>query len=298
MTTIAFLGLGQMGGPMALNLVKAGHEVRAYDPVGSAVVRAGEGGCLPCDSVAQAVRGAQVVISMLPTTQAMEDLYLGAGKLLERVAPGTLLIDSSTVAPHAPRAVAARAQEKQLAFIDAPVSGGVAGAAAGTLTFICGGEAAHVEKARDILLQMGRNVFHAGTHGAGQVAKICNNMLLAVHMIGTAEALQLGADNGLDPKVLSEIMLKSSGRNWSLELYNPYPGVMDNVPAAHAYAGGFKTRLMNKDLGLAAETATASHSKTPMGDLARELYQRHGAAGADDLDFSSIQQVFRGATRD
>jgi len=232
MTTIAFLGLGQMGGPMALNLVKAGHAVRAYDPVPAAVQKAQEGGCTGCATVADAVQGAQVVVSMLPTTQTMEDLYLGAGNLLGIVAPGTLLIDSSTVAPAAPRKVAAAAKQKKLAFIDAPVSGGVAGAAAGTLTFICGGDAADVERARPILSQMGKNVFHAGDHGAGQVAKICNNMLLAIHMVGTAEALQLGVDNGLDPKTLSDIMLKSSGRNWSLELYNPYPGVMENVPAS------------------------------------------------------------------
>lgn len=296
MTTIAFLGLGQMGGPMALNLVKAGHTVRAYDLMPAAVAQAQAGGCIACATVAEAVQGAQVVITMLPTTQSMTDLYLGSGTgsgaLLTLVAANTLLIDSSTVAPEAPRTVAAAAARKQLAFIDAPVSGGVAGAAAGTLTFICGGDAAAVEAARPILLQMGRNVFHAGGHGAGQVAKICNNMLLAIHMAGTAEALQLGVDNGLDPAVLSDIMLKSSGRNWSLELYNPYPGVQDNVPAARGYSGGFKTRLMNKDLGLAHEAARASASATPMGDLARELFLRHGSAGADDLDFSSIQQLF------
>lgn len=299
---IAFLGLGQMGGPMALNLVKAGHVVRAYDLVPAAVEQAAAGGCVACASVAEAVQGAEIVVTMLPTTQAMEDLYVGAGRLLELVAPGALLIDSSTVAPQAPRQVAHALQaqvaqaaspgEKALSFIDAPVSGGVAGAAAGTLTFICGGDAVDVERARPVLSCMGRNVFHAGVHGAGQVAKICNNMLLAIHMAGTAEALQLGVNNGLDPKVLSEIMLKSSGRNWSLELYNPYPGVMDNVPAARGYSGGFKTRLMRKDLGLAAQAAQASGSTTPLGDLARELYARHGDAGADDLDFSSIQQLF------
>ena len=290
MTTIAFLGLGQMGGPMALNLVKAGHAVRAYDLVPAAVQQARAGGCIACATVAEAVQGAQVVITMLPTTAAMEALYLG--ELLAQVAPGTLLIDSSTVAPQAPRQVAQAARARGLAFIDAPVSGGVAGAAAGTLTFICGGEAADVERARPLLLHMGRNVFHAGGDGAGQVAKICNNMLLAIHMAGTAEALQLGVDNGLDPKTLSEIMLKSSGRNWSLELYNPYPGVMDNVPASRGYAGGFKTRLMNKDLALAMEAAQASASATPLGALARNLYALHGRGGADDLDFSSIQQLF------
>jgi 3-hydroxyisobutyrate dehydrogenase len=292
MTTIAFLGLGQMGGPMALNLVKAGHTVRAYDVMPAAVLNAAAGGCVACHAVAEAVEGAQVVVTMLPTTQTMEDLYLGSGNLLNLAAAGTLLIDSSTVAPASPRKVAQAAQQKNLAFIDAPVSGGVAGAAAGTLTFICGGEAADVERARAVLSLMGKNIFHAGGHGAGQVAKICNNMLLAIHMAGTAEALQLGVDNGLDPKTLSEIMLKSSGRNWSLELYNPFPGVMDNVPAARAYEGGFKTRLMNKDLSLAMEAAQASASATPMGALARSLYALHGRGGNDELDFSSIQALF------
>ncbi|MFZ5724007.1 MAG: 3-hydroxyisobutyrate dehydrogenase [Pseudomonadota bacterium] len=292
MTTIAFLGLGQMGGPMAANLAKAGHGVRAYDPVPAAVAHAREAGCTGCSTVAEAVQGAAIVITMLPTTQSMEELYLGDGNLLRLVAPKTLLVDSSTVAPQAPRKVAAAAQSLGLAFIDAPVSGGVAGAAAGTLTFICGGDDAAVDCARPVLLQMGKNVFHAGGVGAGQVAKICNNMLLAIHMIGTAEALQLGVDNGLDPKVLSDIMLKSSGRNWSLELYNPYPGVMDNVPAARGYDGGFKTRLMNKDLMLAMDAAQASGSSTPLGALARNLYALHGRSGAGELDFSSIQQLF------
>ncbi|MFZ5698027.1 MAG: 3-hydroxyisobutyrate dehydrogenase [Pseudomonadota bacterium] len=292
MTTIAFLGLGQMGGPMAHNLVKAGHTVRAFDVVPAAVQKAKEGGCMGCTTVSEAVQGAQLVITMLPTTQSMEDLYLGSGNLLALVAPTALLIDSSTVAPQAPRKAAAAAQAQGLAFIDAPVSGGVAGALAGTLTFICGGDDDAVERARPFLLHMGKNVFHAGGHGAGQVAKICNNMLLAIHMIGTAEALQLGVDNGLDPKTLSEIMMKSSGRNWSLELYNPYPGVMDNVPASRHYDGGFKTRLMNKDLSLAMEAAQASGSTTPLGALARNLYAMHGRAGADDLDFSSIQKLF------
>ncbi len=293
MTTIAFLGLGQMGGPMALNLVKAGHVVRAFDVMPAAVEKVKAGGCIGCATVADAVQNAQVVITMLPTTQSMEDLYLsGNTNLLALVAKNTLLIDCSTVAPQAPRKVAAAATIHNLAFIDAPVSGGVAGAVAGTLTFICGGEAADVEHAKTFLSSMGKNVFHAGSHGAGQVAKICNNMLLAIHMIGTAEALQLGVDNGIDPKVLSEIMLKSSGRNWSLELYNPYPGVMDNVPASRHYEGGFKTRLMNKDLSLAMEAAQVSGSTTPLGALARNLYAMHGRGGADELDFSSILQMF------
>ena len=167
------------------------------------------------------------------------------------------------------------------------------GAKAGTLTFICGGPEAAVERARPVLDCMGKNVFRAGDNGAGQVAKICNNMLLAVHMIGTAEALQMGADHGLDPKVLSEIMRVSSGGNWSLEVYNPWPGVMPNVPASNNYDGGFGVNLMNKDLGLALEAALATRSATPMGALARSLYASHANQGYGNKDFSSILALFK-----
>jgi 3-hydroxyisobutyrate dehydrogenase len=169
----------------------------------------------------------------------------------------------------------------------------VAGAAAGTLSFLCGGIADDVERARPFLAVMGKNIMHAGPAGAGAVAKICNNMLLAVHMIGTCEALQMGVDNGLDPKVLSDILLKSSGRNWSLELYNPWPGVMDTVPASREYAGGFQVDLMNKDLGLAMEAALHSKSSTPMGALAKQLYGMHATHGNGKLDFSSIIKLLQ-----
>jgi len=179
-------------------------------------------------------------------------------------------------------------------MIDAPVSGGTAGAAAGTLTFIVGGPAAALERARPLLEKMGRNIFHAGASGAGQIAKICNNMLLGIQMIGTAEAINLGVASGVDATVLSDIMAKSSGRNWALELYNPWPGVMDNAPASRGYSGGFGTDLMLKDLGLAQEAASAAAASTPLGALARELYQRHSQAGSGALDFSSIVQALAG----
>ena len=177
-------------------------------------------------------------------------------------------------------------------MIDAPVSGGVAGAEAGTLSFICGGKEDAVANARPILACMGKNIFRAGDSGSGQIAKICNNMLLAIHMAGTAEALKMGVDNGLDPAVLSDIMLASSGRNWSLELYNPYPGVMENVPASRDYQGGFMVNLMLKDLGLALDAANKSESQTPMGELAQKLYQQLGDDGHGNLDFSAIQKLF------
>ena len=289
---IGFFGVGNMGGPMAANLVKAGHQVRAFDLSAELVTQAVAVGCQAGESPAQTVAGADVVISMLPSGRAVAGLYLGEQGVLAEIGKDALVIDCSTIDTATTRQLADAAADSGHALIDAPVSGGVGGATAGTLTFICGGDAAAVERARPVLTAMGKNVFHAGANGAGQVAKICNNMLLAIHMIGTCEALQLGADNGLDPKVLSDIMLASSGRNWSLELYNPWPDVMPSVPASNNYSGGFAVDLMNKDLTLALETALANGSRTPMGALAKSLYGVHGSKGNGRLDFSSIQQLF------
>ena len=285
---VAFIGLGNMGAPMALNLLKAGYPLSVFDLVPSALKTLADAGAVTAVSAAEAVRDADVVVSMLPASAHVHKLYLGEGGLLAAAKPGALLIDSSTIAPRTAREVAEAATAKGFAMIDAPVSGGTAGAAAGTLTFIVGGDAAALERARPLLEKMGRNIFHAGASGAGQIAKICNNMLLGIQMIGTAEAINLGVAKGVDARVLSDIMVKSSGRNWTLELYNPWPGVMDNVPASRAYSGGFGTDLMLKDLGLAQEAAAAAEASTPLGALARELYQRHSQAGSGALDFSSI----------
>ncbi len=295
---IAFFGLGNMGGPMAANLVKAGFDVCAFDLQPASVTKAVEDGCSAAGSEKEAVAGADFVISMLPNGAIAESLYIEGAGLLDLVEPSALLIDCSTVAASSSRRIGEEAKKRNIRAIDAPVSGGVAGAEAGTLAFMCGGEAADVEAAREVLVHIGANIFHAGASGAGQIAKICNNMLLAVHMIGTAESLQLGVDNGLDPAVLSEIMLKSSGCNWSLEKYNPYPGVMDGVPASRDYQGGFMVKLMQKDLGLAMEAALGSRSSTPMGALANSLYGLHENTGGEqqaELDFSSIQQMFNQA---
>ena len=295
---IAFFGLGNMGGPMAANLVKAGFDVCAFDLQPASVTKAVEDGCSAAGSEKEAVAGADFVISMLPNGAIAESLYIEGAGLLDLVESSALLIDCSTVAASSSRRIGEEAKKRNIRAIDAPVSGGVAGAEAGTLAFMCGGEAADVEAAREVLVHIGANIFHAGPSGAGQIAKICNNMLLAVHMIGTAESLQLGVDNGLDPAVLSEIMLKSSGCNWSLEKYNPYPGVMDGVPASRDYQGGFMVKLMQKDLGLAMEAALGSRSSTPMGALANSLYGLHENTGGEqqaELDFSSIQQMFNQA---
>ena len=292
--TVAFIGLGNMGGPMAGNLVKAGFKVNAFDLVEAARKHAQEVGCTTPASAEEAIQGADFVVTMLPSGPIVEAVMIDKDALFDKIAKTALVIDCSTVAPENSRRLAAEANKRGIPFVDAPVSGGVAAAAAGTLAFMCGGPVADFERAKTVLNHMGKNIFHAGDYGAGSVAKICNNMLLAIHMIGTAEALQLGINNGLDPKVLSEIMLKSSGANWSLEKYNPVPGVMENVPASRDYQGGFMVKLMQKDLGLALGAARSSNSTIPLGALCGNLYGIHAKSkeGVADLDFSSIVRMF------
>jgi 3-hydroxyisobutyrate dehydrogenase len=289
MAQVAFIGLGNMGGPMAINLVKAGHQVTAFDLSQAALAQVAAEGATVADSAKAAVVGADFIISMLPAGKHVAGLYQDVADAIKADA---LVLDCSTIDAATARAVGASLAAKGIAFVDAPVSGGVGGAKAGTLTFIVGGSTEHFAKAQTVLSAMGKNLFHAGDVGAGQIAKICNNMLLSVLMVGTSEAIQLGVDNGLDPKVLSEIMLKSSGRNWTLELYNPCPDVLPNVPSSNDYQGGFMVDLMAKDLGLAAECAQQSQSATPMGALARNLYVAHQRQGFGKLDFSSIFRFF------
>jgi 3-hydroxyisobutyrate dehydrogenase len=287
-TPVAFIGLGNMGGPMAINLAKAGYPVAAFDLSAEACKKVAEGGASIAASAADAVKGAKVVVSMLPASRHVEGLYLGDNGLLAKLSPGTLVIDSSTIAPASARKVAEAAAAKGVLFLDGPVSGGTAGATAGTLTFMVGGDTATLEAATPLIKSMGANIFHAGGVGAGQGAKLCNNMLLAILMIGTSEALSLGMSLGLDPKVLSEVMRRSSGGNWTLEKYNPVPGVAEGVPASRGYTGGFGTDLMLKDVGLALEAALGTGACVPLGGMARELYAAHSKAGNGGLDFSSI----------
>ena len=288
--SIAFIGLGNMGAPMAENLLKAGYTLSVFDLSDAATKRLEKAGARVAQSPKEAASNAQVVISMLPAGQHVHSVYLGdssAEGLLAALPKGTLVIDSSTIAAADARTVAEAASKLGIDFLDAPVSGGTGGAVAGSLTFIVGGRADAFAKAEPILSAMGKNIFHAGEHGAGQVAKICNNMLLGILMAGTAEAINLGVKNGLDPKVLSDIMLQSSGRNWTLEVYNPYPQVMENVPSSNGYQGGFMSKLMQKDLNLAMQTAKDTKVDTPMGAKATELYTTH-AQDNGDKDFSSI----------
>lgn len=285
---LGFLGLGNMGLPMAINLVNAGHEVRGFDLVQSQLDAFKVAGGSPANSAAQVIEGVEVIISMLPASRHVEALYLGEQGLIATANPNTLLVDCSTISPKVSQQVASIAKSKGFSMIDAPVSGGTAGAQAGTLTFMVGGEAKDLERARPLLEKMGKNIFHAGPSGSGQTVKVCNNMLLGIQMLGTSEALRLGIANGMDPKVLSDIMSKSSGRNWALELYNPCPGVMENVPSSKAYAGGFGVDLMLKDMGLAIENADDLNASVPLGELSRQLYEKHSKAGNGQLDFSSV----------
>ena len=293
---IAFIGLGNMGGPMAINLVKAGHSVKAFDLSQDAVAKVVAEGGQAAASAQDAVQGAEAIVTMLPASQHVEGLFLGRDgqpDLLGHIAKGALIIDSSTIAAATSQKVAKAAQAAGIDFIDAPVSGGTGGAIAGTLTFMVGGSTELLERARPLLEKMGANIFHAGDVGAGQTAKICNNMLLGILMAGTSEAIALGVANGLDPKVLSEIMRRSSGGNWALEKYNPFPGVHENAPASKGYVGGFGTDLMLKDLGLSQENATAVKASTPLGGLARALFAAHSIAGHGGEDFSSIIKMMQ-----
>ncbi|MEM8768116.1 MAG: 3-hydroxyisobutyrate dehydrogenase [Pseudomonadota bacterium] len=288
---IGFIGLGNMGGHMARNLVAGSHSLKVFDVVPELMASVPDADAV--DSIAALAAGVEVVVTMLPAGKHVHDVYLGEDGVLAHAGADTLLVDCSTIDPATARVVAGAAAERGLAMLDAPVSGGTAGAEAGTLTFIVGGDAEALARARPLLEVMGGKVYHAGAAGAGQIAKICNNMLLAIHMAGTAEAIALGTANGLDPAVLSEIMQQSSGGNWSLNVYNPYPGVMEGAPASRGYSGGFLVDLMTKDLGLAMDTAKGSGNSVPLGALAENLYRLHASQNeAGRLDFSSIQWLF------
>jgi 3-hydroxyisobutyrate dehydrogenase len=296
MTNIAFIGLGNMGGPMAKNLLSAGHTLKVFDLSKDALNDVASAGAAVAGSAVEACKTADVVITMLPAGKHVRQVYIGDDGLLDHLSPGTLCLDASTIDSDTARDVGLAVAEQGIEFMDTPVSGGVAAAQAGTLAFMCGGTAAAFVRAKAILEAMGNGekIFHAGPAGAGQVAKAANNMLLAVHMIGTCEALAMGAKAGLEPAVLSEIMKASSGNNWSLQVYNPWPGVMSGAPAGNAYQPGFMVDLMVKDLGLAKEVAAGAGVDNQLGRLALELYEAHQAEGNGTLDFSSILNAIHG----
>jgi 3-hydroxyisobutyrate dehydrogenase len=286
MTSIAFIGLGNMGGGMAANLAKAGHDVRAFDLSAEALERAADAGCLAAPSAGEAVAGAEVVVTMLPAGHHVAAVY--ETDVFPNAAPGTLLIDCSTIDVATARANAEAATAKGLAVTDAPVSGGIAAANGGTLTFMVGGSAEAFARAEPVLAAMGKAVIHAGGSGAGQAAKICNNMLLGASMIATCETFALAKKLGLDLQTFYDISSKASGQNWSMTSYCPVPGVGPQSPADNDYQGGFATALMLKDLKLAMEAAASVDADTPMGKRATELYEAFDKAGQGGLDFSAI----------
>ena len=291
MKKIGFIGLGNMGLPMANNILKAGIEVNAFDLSEKALNQAENLGMSIKQNSESVLEDIDALITMLPNGSSVEKIFLD-DNLLEGINKQTLIIESSTISPEVSKKVSKVAENYGISMLDAPVSGGVKGAELGNLTFMVGGSESDLQKGSSLFKIMGDKIFYAGESGSGQIAKLCNNMLLAVHMCGTAETLALGVNNGLDPVVLSEIMKNSSGGNWSLEKYNPYPGVMKTAPASEDYSGGFLNTLMLKDLNLVSELALQSESSTPMGKLALQLYEEMKDQGFGTLDFSSIQKKY------
>ncbi|MBI1239321.1 MAG: 3-hydroxyisobutyrate dehydrogenase [Alphaproteobacteria bacterium] len=293
---IAFIGLGNMGGPMARNLVRAGHAVAAFDLSADALTRAEKDGARVATSARDAASSADAVITMLPAGPHVRRVFGGEDGLLTAARKGSLFIDCSTIDVESARHVAGEARAKGFGFVDAPVSGGVGGATAGTLTFMVGGSDDDFARAKPILVSMGQTIVHTGGPGTGQVAKICNNMLLGISMIGVSEAFVLAEKLGLSHEKLFEVSSNSSGQCWSLTKYCPVPGPVPASPANRDYAAGFTTAMMLKDLRLSQEAAGAAGAATPLGAEATALYALLAARGDQDLDFSSIIRMIRGET--
>jgi 3-hydroxyisobutyrate dehydrogenase len=283
---IAFIGLGNMGGGMAANLVKAGHEVHAFDLSEEALARARDNGCATYTAVREAVAGVEAVVSMLPNGAIVDSVY--GADVIGHAPTSALLLDCSTIDVDTARKVGEAAAKAGHDMVDAPVSGGIAAANGGTLTFMVGGPDQAFARAEPILSAMGKAVIHAGTSGAGQAAKICNNMILGSQMIATCEAFALADKLGLDLQTFYDISSKASGQSWSMTSYCPVPGVGPQSPADNGYQGGFAAALMLKDLKLAMEAAASAGAKVPMGARARELYEEFTAAGNGGMDFSGI----------
>jgi 3-hydroxyisobutyrate dehydrogenase len=292
MANIAFIGVGNMGGPMAKNLLKAQERVRAFDLSAQALAPVVEAGAEKAASIKEAVGGADIVISMLPAGQHVRSVYME--NVLAAAREDALLIDCSTIDIDSARVVHGEAEKAGFDFLDAPVSGGVGGAEAATLAFMCGGGDKAFARAKPILEKMGKRIVHAGGPGAGQAAKICNNMLLAVSMIGTCEAFVLGEKLGLDPQKLFDIMSAASGQCWSLTTYCPVPGPVPTAPSNRNYQGGFATALMLKDLKLSQAAAQGAGASTPLGAEAAQLYSLFAAKGEGTTDFSGIINFLRG----
>jgi 3-hydroxyisobutyrate dehydrogenase len=291
---IGFIGLGHMGAPMALNLLKAGHTLSVFDLSETALQTLADAGAQRAASPKAAVAGAEWVVTMLPAAAHVRAVLTAEDGVLAGIEKGVTIIDSSTIDPASAREFAALAAARGNTFVDAPVSGGTGGAAAGTLTFMVGGSVGSYESVKPVLSGMGKNIVHCGDTGTGQVAKICNNLVLGITMAGVAEAMALGESLGIDPKVLGGIMNTSTGRCWSSDTYNPYPGVIETAPSSRGYTGGFGTDLMLKDLGLATDAAKGVRQPAFMGALAQQLYQAMSSRGDGKLDFSAVIKLYRG----
>jgi len=291
MSVIAFIGLGNMGIGMASNLAKAGHVVRAFDLSEEAVTRAVKAGCVFAKDIEDAVSSADVVVTMLPAGKHVELVYTGDEGVFAHAQKDTLFIDCSTIDVKTARRVIQSAKNNGFNMIDAPVSGGVGGAAAGTLTFMCGGHTNHFERAKPLLDVMGKNVFHAGEAGNGQVAKVCNNMLLGVHMIGTCEAFNLAEKLGLDAQTFFDISSTASGQNWSMTSYCPAAGPVPSAPSNREYQPGFTAAMMLKDMRLSQGAAESAQASTPLGALTEELYAEMVNKGLSGLDFSGVMKL-------
>lgn len=294
MSTIAFLGLGRMGLPMAKNLHGAGFSVTAYDPSAACVELAHEAGLASASSIGEAVKEADYVISMVPTGRHVLEIFEGETGALAGMKPGAMAIDSSTIAVADARRLHAAGRERGIAVLDAPVSGGVMGAQAGTLTFMVGGRAEDLERARPILSAMGRNLFHAGDAGSGQAAKICNNLLAGISMIAVSEAFALAKGLGLEPAKMREICSVSTGGCFALTNYPPVPGLVPNIPSSRDYQNGFASQLMLKDLKLAEAAALDTGRTLPLGGLAAALYGLFCKSGHGGLDYSAIIKMIEG----
>ena len=290
---IAFIGLGNMGAPMARNLLKAGHSLNLFDLNKDILAELAALGGHVSASPREAAQGTELVITMLPAAAHVRSVWLGEDGVLAGIGAGVPAVDCSTIDPQTAREVAAAAAKQGVQMADAPVSGGTGGAQAGTLTFMVGASPALFDTLHPVLAQMGRNIVHCGDVGTGQVAKICNNLLLGISMVGVSEAMALGAALGIDSEVLAGVINSSTGRCWSSEVYNPWPGIVETAPASRGYTGGFGAELMLKDLGLATEAARQAHQPVVMGAVAPQLYQAMSLRGEGGKDFSALINSYR-----
>jgi 3-hydroxyisobutyrate dehydrogenase len=295
---VAFIGTGTMGQPMLANLVRKGFQATAYDTAPGALDAAVRIGAERASSAAQAAAAGELVITMLPSSANVEAAYLGAGGIIEGVKPGRLCVDMSTIDPATSQRVAARLKERGIRFLDAPVSGGVGGAVAGTLAIMVGGDAADLEEARPVLAAMGSNIIHVGAVGAGEVAKLCNNLISGTVAVAVSEAFRIGEAFGVDPKILTGVIAKSSGATWVMEHMHPVPGIVESAASSRQYMPGFMTDLMAKDLGLAVSAAREKRVPVVVAPAAQQLYRMASSHGLGREDFSSVYKFLKPSSDD